>query len=57
MNVRETIESLHLLLNQMTGSEEEKTTVFNDIKPSSAEFVLTTAIEKLREYVDFDDLN
>lgn len=57
MNVRETIESLHLLLNNMTGSEEEKTTVFNDVKPSSAEFVLETAIEKLWEYIDFDEFN
>ena len=57
MNVRETIESLHLLLNNITGSEEEKTTVINDVKPSSTVFVLETAIEKLWEYVDFDILN
>lgn len=49
MNNEEVISMLELLLESVAtiSSEEEKTTILDDIKPSSFEFVIKSAINIL----------
>lgn len=49
MNSNEIIEMLELLLESVAtiSSEEEKTTILDNIKPSSFEFVIRSAINIL----------
>lgn len=55
MDIKETIESLQILLMQIANEgEEEKRTYINDVKPSSTIFVLSTAIDILEEVVCFE---
>lgn len=52
MTIKETIESLQLLLmNVSNEGEEEKRTYIEDVKPSSTIFVLSTAIDILQDMV------
>lgn len=53
MTAKETIESLQILLdnNDMFYGEDEKTTKINNIKPTSTFFVLSEAIDCIRDYV------
>lgn len=55
MNIKETIESLQLLLMNISDEgETEKRTYINDVKPSSTIFVLSTAIDILQEIVYYE---
>lgn len=51
MSNEEIITMLELLLTSVAtiSSEEEKTTILDDIKPSSFEFVIKSTINKLEE--------
>ena len=51
MNSNEIIEMLELLLESVAtiSSEDEKTTILDDIEPSSFEFVIRSAIDYIGE--------
>lgn len=51
MSNEEIITMLELLLTSVAtiSSEEEKTTILDDVKPSSFEFVIKSTINKLEE--------
>lgn len=53
MTAKETIESLQIILENidMFCEEDEKTTIIRNIKPTSTFFVLSEAIDCIKDYV------